>query len=317
MAVPRAQPGLRGHDARDSSAAAGPRYLFLGFFAQILQALGGEGNDFMSGGSGRDLFSGDNGEDYLVGKKGDDVLEGGARNDTLDGGEGADAFRGGTGRDKVTYANANKTTGDGVTIFWDESAGKLTAKGGEANGDTFDSIEYLLGTSFNDTLVGNPFLFLTGLDLYNTLEGGDGSDLLIGAEVTGDFLIGGRGGDTIDGKSGIDGTTYVTSVGGVYIDLGARVFLLGDAEGDNLISIENVQGSSSNDTIYGDGANNEIDGFIGDDWLSGGGGTTRSAVTWATTPSSASATAIRLTAADRPTLRASISSPIASIRAAR
>jgi Ca2+-binding RTX toxin-like protein len=234
---------------------------------------GGEGNDFMSGGSGRDFFSGDNGEDYLVGKKGDDVLEGGARNDTLDGGQGADVLRGGTGRDKVTYANANKTTGDGVTIFWDESAGKLTAKGGEANGDTFDSIEYLVGTSFNDTLVGNPFLFLTELGLYNTLEGGDGSDLLIGAEVTGDFLIGGRGGDTIDGKSGIDGTTYVTSVGGVYIDLGARVFLLGDAEGDNLISIENVQGSSSNDTIYGDGANNEIDGFVGDDWLSGGGGT--------------------------------------------
>jgi Ca2+-binding RTX toxin-like protein len=241
---------------------------------------GGGGNDVMLGGNERDFFNGDEGDDYLVGNNGADVLEGGDGDDTLDGGENADTLRGGKGRDKVTYENANKDTGEGVEIYVFD--GKLIATGGDAFGDSLESIEYLVGTNFNDTLYANPLIDdVSEPSLHNTVEGRDGNDIIYGAEGKDDFLIGGRGGDTIDGKSGDtrggksenDATTYVGSLGGVYIDLAGRVFSGGDAEGDNLISIESVQGSSFNDAIYGDGSNNEIDGFVGDDWLSGGGGT--------------------------------------------
>ena len=46
----------------------------------------------------------------------------------------------------------------------------------------------------------------------------------------------------------------------------------GTAEGDQLFSIENIQGSNHDDTLTGDGEANKLDGGMGKDTLMGGGG---------------------------------------------
>jgi Ca2+-binding RTX toxin-like protein len=46
----------------------------------------------------------------------------------------------------------------------------------------------------------------------------------------------------------------------------------GTADGDTLVSVENVTGSSYDDTLTGDDGDNRLAGAGGDDWLKGGGG---------------------------------------------
>jgi Ca2+-binding RTX toxin-like protein len=46
----------------------------------------------------------------------------------------------------------------------------------------------------------------------------------------------------------------------------------GHAQGDTFTSIENVTGSSDNDSLTGNGGNNVLDGGVGDDTLDGGSG---------------------------------------------
>ena len=217
---------------------------------------GGAGDDFISGGQGDDHFDGGDDDDFLIGNGGDDTLIGGKGRDEFEGGVGADAIDGGSERDRVSYENASD---DGVRFYWQN--GKLVGYGGEAEGDTLANIEYLVGSKFNDLLEGNPFEA-------STLEGLSGADTLRGG-IGGDYLLGGAGGDTLDGREGEDGTSYLSSFAGVHVDLYRKVFFGGDAEGDKLLSLEHVQGSAYNDTIFGDGANNRIDGFIGDDVLAG------------------------------------------------
>ena len=227
---------------------------------------GGNGADFMQGGAGRDNFAGEAGNDILIGGAGDDTLDGGADRDDLDGGAGADSLNGGDGRDKVTYENADVTGGAGVTLF--AQGGKLIGFGGEAEGDVLESIEYIVGTNLSDQLVASA----AGDGDIRTLEGRDGADLLEGTDTTRDFLLGGRGADFLNGKGGQDGTSYLASDAGVRIDMERNTFAGGDAEGDILVSIEAVQGSGFGDIIFGNSADNVIDGFLDNDTLYGGTG---------------------------------------------
>ena len=78
---------------------------------------------------------------------GNDTLDGQDGNDTLLGGLGADALIGGVGFDYASYAGSTA----GLTA-------RLDAPGlntGEAAGDTYNTIEGLIGSGFNDVLVGN------------------------------------------------------------------------------------------------------------------------------------------------------------------
>lgn len=226
--------------------------------------LGGGNEDFLFGDGGNDFVFGENGEDTIVGGQGDDQLDGGADDDDIAGGDGDDKLVGGTGADKLdggigqdTADYSTSTTGVEINL----AAGTAGA-GGEAQGDTFISIENLTGSAFGDTLTGNTSRnILTGgngndiLDggaADDVLNGGDGADSLLGGGGN-DEIIGGKGDDTLDGEAGSD-----TLNGGVGNDT-----LSGGFGADTLI------GNVGNDTISGGGGADVLTGGAGTDILRG------------------------------------------------
>jgi phosphodiesterase/alkaline phosphatase D-like protein/Ca2+-binding RTX toxin-like protein len=148
-----------------------------------LQGKGG--NDYLDGGEGRDDLIGGPGDDHMLGRGDKDELEGQSGNDQLEGGPGADDLDGGSGTDTASYAQALS----GVTA----DLNKPSNNKGDAKGDEYESIENLLGSRFDDRLVGD--------HAANVLNGGDGDDTLIGNGGN-DTLTGGTGADTLNGGSG-------------------------------------------------------------------------------------------------------------------
>lgn len=90
---------------------------------------------------------------------------------------GPDAFTGANG-DTVSYAGAPERI---YLVF-----GDLANSTGWAAGDTFDGVNNVIGTKFNDVLAFG--------DGPNTIDGGEGNDELIG-QAGDDVLIGGLGDD--------------------------------------------------------------------------------------------------------------------------
>ncbi|GAB4460482.1 MAG: hypothetical protein OHK0037_07820 [Elainellaceae cyanobacterium] len=231
----------------------------------LLPALlkGEDGNDQLYGGDGNDVLDGGDGEDVLMGGAGDDTLRGGKDDDYFLGGAGADEIDGGKdGSDQVSYRESLF----GVRFSPDLTKPKQKAfigSGGDAEGDRLIDIEYIEGSNWDDTLLGD--------DDENTLEGLNGNDALSGGKGK-DFLIGGAGSDTLDGGADEDSTSYIPSPAAVFINLKTGIAFGGDAEGDRLISIESVQGSAYNDIIFGNDDDNHLAGLIGDDRLYGGDG---------------------------------------------
>ena len=146
-----------------------------------------------------DLLSGD---DTVLGSSGNDTILGFAGNDLLIGGGGDNLFGGGSGSDTVSYASA--AAGLSARI---ENAGANT---GEAAGDTYDSVENLIGSAFNDVLSGNGVgNVLTGGFGNDQLFGRDGDDTLLGNNQN-DRLIGGLGRDVMTGGAGLDDFDFDT-----------------------------------------------------------------------------------------------------------
>ena len=90
-----------------------------------------------------------------------------------------------------------------------------------------------------------------------------------------DKLTGGAGNDFIDGGSGNDTAFFNTIAAAVFVDLQGLGFTGFDAIGhgfDELVNIENVTGSSRNDTIKGNADGNVLSGLAGDDLLIGRNG---------------------------------------------
>ncbi|TDW16557.1 serralysin [Rhizobium azibense] len=198
-------------------------------------------------GSGNDTIVGNEMSNALWGNGGNDSLNGGAGNDWLSGGGGADQLVGGSGVDTASYATA--TAGVKVSLL------NSSVNTGDAAGDSYSSIENLMGSSRADTLYGN-----VGA---NRLDGSAGND----------WLIGGAGADQLVGGNGVDTASYATATAGVKVSLLNSSVNTGDAAGDSYSSIENLMGSSRADTLYGNAGANRIDGSAGNDWLIGGAGT--------------------------------------------
>ena len=191
-------------------------------------------------------------EDKLTGDGGDNVIEGGPDNDEINGGAGSDT---------ASYKSSNS----GVTIDLGITTGQ---SGGHAAGDTFTSIENVIGSAHADTL--------TGSGSANIIEGGGG-------------------GDTLDGGDGTDTLSYQGSNGGVTVDLskgkevdinGTMKYIInkssgGHAAGDKVVygtsasttgTFENITGSRYGDTLTGDAGANVLKGGAGRDTLTGGAG---------------------------------------------
>ena len=229
-------------------------------FVSVENLIGGANNDKFWGTDGENSFWGRGGNDLLDGRGGDDKLFGDAGDDTLIGGAGNDLLIGGTGADKIVG-------GDGIdTADYSASAAGVsvnlltgTGTGGDAAGDSISSVENVVGSKFADVLIGDAGA--------NTLTGGAGDDV----------LNGGAGADLLNGGEGSDTADYSTSSVGVNLNLATGAFSGGDAQGDSLLSIENLTGSAFNDTIAGNAAANVLNGGAGVDTLSYAGST--SAVT--------------------------------------
>lgn len=196
---------------------------FSGYDTKIALSLAGtQGNDFIVAGIGDDSLNGAAGNDTIRAGSGNDRLWGGEGNDRLNGGLGADRLDGGSGTDQADYS----TAGSGVAADLSASA----TNSGEATGDTYISIEDLLGSNFADTLAGNGGA--------NSISGGNGADLILGRGGN-DWLAGGNGNDTIRGGTGND-----TLVGGkgndrVTGEAGADVFAF--AIGDDTMTITDFE----------------------------------------------------------------------------
>jgi serralysin len=232
------------------------------------------GNDTLNGGSGADKMYGGTGNDtYVVDNTGDvvyenanegtdlvqssvtytlaanvenltltgsssrngtgnelnNVITGNSGTNILAGLGGADTLIGGNGTDTATYAASQAP----VTV----SLWLGLAAGGDAQGDTFSSIENVIGSAYNDVI-----------------EGSSGTNKL-------------------DGGAGIDTVTYESAGAAVKVSLAStRGQSTGGAGSDTLTNFENLTGSSYNDTLTGSTGNNIIKGLGGDDTISAGNG---------------------------------------------
>ena len=134
--------------------------------------------------AGIENVSGSRYNDTLTGDTKANRLDGGSGHDRLTGGAGADVLVGGPGNDAAYYASSTAA----VTVNLLDGTGT----GGDAEGDTLDSIENLSGSAFEDTLTGNA--------RNNVLSGRAGADLL-------------------DGGAGTDTVSYSGSRAGVTVRL--------------------------------------------------------------------------------------------------
>ncbi|MGL4964405.1 MAG: calcium-binding protein [Inquilinus sp.] len=251
------------------------------YWQDELHGLGG--NDTLSGLGNNDWLYGDAGNDTLLGGDGSDLLVGGAGADVLDGGAGfAD--------DTASYADST------AAVTLDLNAA-VAGTGGDALGDTLISIETIIGTGFNDVLearhtnvvldggAGNDTLAGIG-----TISGGDGDDVIFDRAIHTDYTevidaVGREGPrgwgavNTMYGGAGNDTVSFATSQDWVEVHL--QDVELGDPLmyfshriiiGQNLISVENIIGSTLGDSLNGDAGVNRLSGGAGDDGLAGFGG---------------------------------------------
>jgi len=126
------------------------------------------------------------------------------------------------------------------------------------------------GTSGNDVLQGTSGDdIICGAGGNDTIKGLGGNDILRG-EGGADKVFGGAGNDTLDGGAGTDVANFSEALVAITASLTANT---ATGEGsDTLTGIENLVGSSKNDTLTGSEANNNINGGGLGDRITGMGG---------------------------------------------
>lgn len=192
-------------------------------FHSIENLTGSRFDDILSGNNSANVIRGGAGNDGLGGLGGVDHLYGGSGDDSLAGGDGADVLNGGPGLDTGYYWYSS-----GVTA---SLAGDIPEfhvfTSGEARGDTYISIEGLVGSrTGNDILVGD--------SNDNWMWGGGGDDILAGGG--GNDILGGGGSDEFGGADGNDWFAYAFwNDGG---STGDVIWQFGDAGAADRIAID-------------------------------------------------------------------------------
>ena len=130
---------------------------------------GGAGNDLLAGYGGNDTLKGGNGDDLLIGGAGTNLQQGGAGNDFLDGTAGTGKLEGGTGNDTYLVNElsdvVSEAAGGGIDHIISSISFDLSVNGAE--------VEKL-------SLSGSTDLGGIGNALNNTINGGNGNDVLFG-----------------------------------------------------------------------------------------------------------------------------------------
>jgi len=225
-------------------------------------ATGGDGSDSFTGfenveGSGfADTLTGDGGRNNLFGLAGNDILNGGGLGDGLDPGPGVDVVNGGTGFDNASYFFRTAP----VTLSLDGLANDGEIGEGDNIGPLGD-VEALQGGSGADILTGN--------DAGNNLFGQAGADILNGG-IGNDGLDSGPGADTLNGGAGFDIASYFFRAAGVTLSLDGVANDGETDEGDNIGpsgDVEGLQGGRGDDTLFGNGAVNRLNGQMGNDTI--------------------------------------------------
>jgi len=221
--------------------------------------------------------------EHMTGSAFDDVLTGDANTNTISGAAGDDTLVATLGGDTLN-GGTNTAVGDaadfsngtvGVTVdLTGQGAPQLVSA--EFGNVTLNGIENVTGTNFVDTLTGDGNAnTLLGLDDDDSLFGGAGSDTLDGG-LGDDTLQGGTGDDVLDGGGfAVNGDTADYSdaaSNGLVASLLTGSSTGGGLGNDSLTNIQNLTGSTFNDTLIGDDNDNIITGDAGNDILWGHGG---------------------------------------------
>jgi Ca2+-binding RTX toxin-like protein len=147
--------------------------------------------------------------------------------------------------------------------------------------DTFSGIDVFRASNFDDVVYGSDS---DGVEIRGELGndliiGGSGAEYLDGDDRKGnatfssdDTLVGGAGNDTLDGNNGNDTVVYAAESGsnGVIANLAIGTATDTFRDTDTLIGIENLIGTSHDDTLISDAGSNWLFGGDGNDILDGG-----------------------------------------------
>lgn len=172
----------------------------------------------------------------LYGADGNNILNGAGGADLMVGGDGSDTYYVDDAGDQVSETNATQASGGSDTVY------------------SFLS-SYALGTNVeNLRIMASGDANGTGNSLNNLMFAGSGNNIL-------------------NGRAGIDTLSYLYASKGVSLDLSLTTAQITGGSGtDTVLNIENLQGSSYNDSLSGNDATNILDGGAGNDILDGKSG---------------------------------------------
>jgi Ca2+-binding RTX toxin-like protein len=175
-------------------------------------------------------------------------VRGTAGNDTIIGDGVDNIFRGNAGSDSL---DGGAGTGDVADYAFATAAVSVNLTTGRANDgqggtDTLANIERVWGSAFADTLIG-----------------GAGNDV----------LRGNAGNDSINGGAGsADVADYRNATTGISVNMATGVVQDGQGGNDTLNGIEQIWGSTFNDSMLGGNSSDFFVGSSGADTFSGGSG---------------------------------------------
>jgi Ca2+-binding RTX toxin-like protein len=224
--------------------------------------LGTEDANWLDGSLGNDRLEGFGGNDRLVAQFGSDALFGGAGDDLLSletsGSSASATLDGGEGDDTVTTEGERQVVGSypfdvvivrGAQI--DLAAGSFRLPSATA---TLASIENATGSLGDDVLVGDAGI--------NRLDGAAGDDR----------ISGGAGDDSLIGGDGVDWLLASAGAAGITADLSLTTVADGLGGTDTITGFEALGGTTGDDVLLGDAANNWFEPGIGIDRVDGRGG---------------------------------------------
>ncbi|MCC7284126.1 MAG: hypothetical protein IT556_17215, partial [Acetobacteraceae bacterium] len=256
--------GTNGNDTIRTAAAGGS----LGGLPDAtdlddtINGLGGD--DLIAAGGGNDQVDGGDGRDYTYGGAGDDVLR------TGDNSAGAsERLFGETGNDDLT---GSLDTGNLHFLFGGD--GNDTIHGRTNSVNLADYADRTLGVVANLAL-GTAVVAGSETDTLvdvRGFRGGVGNDQVTGSDFS-DIILPGLGNNVIAGGAGLDSLRYGDIAGSVSIDLATGTAIKSaDGSTDSFSGIEGAQGTNGDDTLLGDGNDNEFRGLAGTDLIDGRAG---------------------------------------------